>query len=96
MRTMKAVEVREAGGPLQLVERQVPNPERTRPDQGAGLRRLHSDSLTKEGQWPGLAFPRVPGHEIAGVIDSVGAGVDDWQVGQASRRGLARRTLRTL
>jgi D-arabinose 1-dehydrogenase-like Zn-dependent alcohol dehydrogenase len=74
MRTMKAVEVGEAGGPLQLVERQVPEP-------GAGHVLIkvqacgvcHSDSLTKEGPWPGLEFPRVPGHEIAGVIDSVGA-----------------------
>jgi D-arabinose 1-dehydrogenase-like Zn-dependent alcohol dehydrogenase len=83
MRTMKAVEVREAGGPLLVVEREVPEP-------GAGHVLIkvqacgicHSDSLTKEGQWPGLEFPRVPGHEIAGVIDSVGTGVDDWKTGQ--------------
>jgi D-arabinose 1-dehydrogenase-like Zn-dependent alcohol dehydrogenase len=83
MSTMKAVEVREAGGPLRVVERPVPEP-------GPGQVRIkvqacgicHSDSLTKEGQWPGLEFPRVPGHEIAGLIDSVGAGVDDWKTGQ--------------
>jgi alcohol dehydrogenase/propanol-preferring alcohol dehydrogenase len=42
----------------------------------------HSDSLTKEGQWPGLQYPRVPGHEIAGIVDAVGAEVDEWKVGQ--------------
>jgi alcohol dehydrogenase/propanol-preferring alcohol dehydrogenase len=80
---MKAVEVTEAGGPLQLVERDVPEP-------GPGQVRIkvqacgicHSDSLTKEGQWPGLQYPRVPGHEIAGVVDAVGDEVDEWKVGQ--------------
>lgn len=83
MAKMKAVEVTEAGGPLQLVERDVPEP-------GPGQVRIkvqacgicHSDSLTKEGQWPGLQYPRVPGHEIAGVVDAVGAEVDEWKVGQ--------------
>jgi alcohol dehydrogenase/propanol-preferring alcohol dehydrogenase len=83
MAKMKAVEVTEAGGPLQLVERDVPEP-------GPGQVRIkvqacgicHSDSLTKEGQWPGLQFPRVPGHEIAGVVEKVGSDVDEWKVGQ--------------
>ncbi|MDR5753434.1 MULTISPECIES: alcohol dehydrogenase [unclassified Caballeronia] len=83
MAKMKAVEVTEAGGPLQLVERDVPEP-------GPGQVRIkvqacgicHSDSLTKEGQWPGLQYPRVPGHEIAGVVDAVGDEVDEWKVGQ--------------
>jgi D-arabinose 1-dehydrogenase-like Zn-dependent alcohol dehydrogenase len=82
MPTMKAVEVKQPGGPLDLVEREVPEP-------GAGHVRIrihacgicHSDSMTKDGLWPGLAYPRVPGHEIAGVIDAVGAGVEDWPVG---------------
>ncbi|PMS18554.1 alcohol dehydrogenase [Trinickia dabaoshanensis] len=83
MRTMKAVQVTSAGGPFELVEREVPEP----PDghvlvkvQACGI--CHSDSLTKEGMWPGLQFPRVPGHEVAGVIDKLGARVDDWRVGQ--------------
>src|ERR1700761_118630 len=83
MRTMKAVEVRQAGSPLQLVERQVPEPGPGQvliKVQACGI--CHSDSLTKEGSWPGIEFPRVPGHEIAGVVDSVGAGVEDWKVGQ--------------
>ncbi|MFM0055264.1 alcohol dehydrogenase [Paraburkholderia phytofirmans] len=83
MRTMKAVQVAKAGGPLELVERDVPEP-------GAGQVLIkiqacgicHSDVLTKEGQWPGLEYPRVPGHEIAGVIDTVGAGVEGWTTGQ--------------
>ncbi|MGV6875842.1 alcohol dehydrogenase [Pseudochelatococcus sp. B33] len=83
MRTMQVVQVTSAGGPLELVERDMPEP-------GQGHVRIkvqacgicHSDSLTKEGQWPGLEYPRVPGHEIAGVIDKVGSGVEGWPVGQ--------------
>ncbi|MBC8748270.1 MULTISPECIES: alcohol dehydrogenase [Paraburkholderia] len=83
MPSMKAVEVKQAGGPLEMVERDVPEP-------GSGHVRIrihacgicHSDVMTKEGLWPGLSYPRVPGHEIAGVIDSVGASVEGWQVGQ--------------
>ncbi|AFT88311.1 alcohol dehydrogenase, propanol-preferring [Paraburkholderia phenoliruptrix BR3459a] len=80
---MKAVQVEAAGGPLTLVERDIPQP-------GDGHVRIkvqacgicHSDSLTKEGLWPGLQFPRVPGHEIAGVIDALGSGIEGWTVGQ--------------
>jgi len=83
MSSMKAVQVDSAGGPLTVVERDIPQP-------GDGHVRIkvqacgicHSDSLTKEGQWPGLQFPRVPGHEIAGVIDALGAGIEGWTVGQ--------------
>src|SRR5690348_16031919 len=74
--TMRAVQVARAGGPLELVERPIPQP-------AAGEVRIkvhacgvcHSDSLVKEGQMPGIAYPRVPGHEVIGVIDAVGAGV---------------------
>src|SRR5262249_52133549 len=66
-----------------LVERPVPEP-------GAGSVRIrveacgvcHSDAFTKEGQWPGIQYPRVPGHEIAGVIDALGSGVTGWRAGQ--------------
>ncbi|ANN65517.1 alcohol dehydrogenase [Bordetella bronchialis] len=83
MPTMKAVQVAQANGPLELVDRELPEP-------GAGQVRVkvqacgicHSDSLTKEGLWPGLRYPRVPGHEIAGVIDKLGTGVQGWQAGQ--------------
>ena len=83
MRKMRAVQVSGPGGALELVERDVPAP-------GAGQVLIkvqacgicHSDSLTKEGQWPGLQYPRVPGHEVAGVIDTVGAGVEGWKPGE--------------
>jgi D-arabinose 1-dehydrogenase-like Zn-dependent alcohol dehydrogenase len=77
---MKAVQVSKAGGDFEVVERDIPNP-------GAGQVRIrvqacgvcHSDVFTKEGLWPGITFPRVPGHEIAGVIDDIGAGVTRWK-----------------
>ncbi len=84
MPTMRAVQVPRPGGPLELVERPIPDP-------GPGSVRIkvqacgvcHSDSLTKEGQWPGITFPRVPGHEVIGVIDAVGKDVPPrWQAGQ--------------
>jgi len=83
MRTMRAVQVAKAGGALELVERDVPPPPAGHvliKVQACGI--CHSDSLTKDGHWPGLQYPRVPGHEIAGVIDTLGAGVDGWQAGQ--------------
>jgi D-arabinose 1-dehydrogenase-like Zn-dependent alcohol dehydrogenase len=84
MAKMRAVQVARAGGPLELVEREVPEPARGEVrvrTEACGV--CHSDSLTVEGQWPGLTFPRVPGHEIAGVIDAIGDGVvGDWRVGQ--------------
>jgi D-arabinose 1-dehydrogenase-like Zn-dependent alcohol dehydrogenase len=83
MRKMKAVQVSEAGGPLEVVEKDVPEPGPGHvliKVQACGI--CHSDSLTKDGQWPGLQFPRVPGHEIAGVIDAIGPDVEGWKVGQ--------------
>ena len=82
MAKMRAVQVGKAGGPLQLVERDIPEPE-------AGEVRLkvqacgvcHSDSVTKDGLFPGITYPRVPGHEVIGVIDAVGANVPRWKVG---------------
>ena len=83
MPTMRVVQVAAPKGALELVKREVPAP-------GAGCVLVkvqacgicHSDSFTKEGLWPGIAYPRVPGHEVAGVIDAVGAGVAAWTVGQ--------------
>ena len=83
MATMKAVEVQEPGGPLRVVERQVPLPaphEVRIKVQACGI--CHSDVLTKQGLWPGIRYPRIPGHEIAGVIDAVGSNVDDWKSGE--------------
>ena len=84
MANMRALQVAKAGGPLELVERPIPEP-------GPGTVRIkvqacgicHSDSLTKEGHMPGIQYPRVPGHEVVGVIDSLGLDVPArWAVGQ--------------
>ena len=80
---MKAVQVSKAGGNFEVVERPIPQP-------AAGQVRInveacgicHSDALVKEGHWPGLQYPRVPGHEIAGRIDAVGPNVTMWKPGQ--------------
>ncbi|CAL1238955.1 alcohol dehydrogenase [Candidatus Methylocalor cossyra] len=83
MGKMKAVEVRAPGGPLQLVERDVPEPAAGQvliDVRACGI--CHSDVFTREGLWPGLAFPRVPGHEVVGVIAAVGPGVHEWRPGQ--------------
>jgi len=80
---MKAAQIPKAGADFQIVEREIPKP-------GAGQVRIkvqacgvcHSDVLTKEGQWPGIQYPRVPGHEVAGIIDELGAGVSAWKTGQ--------------
>ena len=80
---MKAAQISRAGGEWELVERDIPEP-------GAGEVRVkvdacgicHSDVLVKEGLWPGLQFPRVPGHEVAGRIDAASANVTSWTAGQ--------------
>ncbi|MBO0799675.1 MAG: alcohol dehydrogenase catalytic domain-containing protein [Blastocatellia bacterium] len=83
MRTMRVVQVARPGGPFELVQREIPEPgpRQVRVKvQACGL--CHSESLTKEGHWPGIEYPRVPGHEIAGVIDAVGSEVPRWKPGQ--------------
>src|ERR1700683_2141233 len=80
---MKAAQVPKPGADFEIVEREIPNPvagEVRIKIQACGV--CHSDSLTKEGQWPGIQYPRVPGHEIAGIIDELGAGVTSWKKGQ--------------
>jgi D-arabinose 1-dehydrogenase-like Zn-dependent alcohol dehydrogenase len=70
-------------GPLELVERDLPEPGRGEVRvkvQACGI--CHSDSFVKEGTFPGITYPRVPGHEIAGVIDALGPDVIGWRVGQ--------------
>jgi alcohol dehydrogenase/propanol-preferring alcohol dehydrogenase len=83
MATMRAVQVSRAGGPFEIVEREIPNPGARQVRirvQACGV--CHSDTLTKEGHWPGIQYPRVPGHEIAGVIDAVGVDVPSWTRGR--------------
>jgi D-arabinose 1-dehydrogenase-like Zn-dependent alcohol dehydrogenase len=80
---MKAVQISKPGGNFEVVERPVPQPGRGQVRikvEACGI--CHSDALVKEGLWPGLQYPRVPGHEIAGRIDSVGADVTQWKPGQ--------------
>src|ERR1017187_963382 len=80
---MKAVQVSKPGGNLELVERNIPEPGRAQVRikvEACGI--CHSDALVKEGLWPGIQYPRVPGHEIAGRIDAVGADVTNWKPGQ--------------
>ena len=81
--TMRAIQVPEQGADFELVERDVPAPGR-----GEALVRVeacgvcHSDVFAKEGGYPGVSFPVVPGHEIAGKIASLGEGVEGWEEGQ--------------
>jgi len=80
---MKAAQVPKPGADFEIVEREVPKP-------NAGEVRIgvqacgvcHSDVFTKEGQWPGIQYPRVPGHEIVGIVDELGADVSEWKKGQ--------------
>lgn len=83
MATMRAVQVSRAGGEFEVVERPIPEAPRGHVRikvQACGI--CHSDSLVKEGHWPGLQFPRVPGHEIVGTVDAVGPDVPQWKPGQ--------------
>jgi D-arabinose 1-dehydrogenase-like Zn-dependent alcohol dehydrogenase len=81
--TMKVVQISKPGADFEVVERKIPRP-------GAGEVRIkvqacgvcHSDLFTKEGYWPGIQYPRIPGHEVAGVIDELGEGVSAWRRGQ--------------
>jgi D-arabinose 1-dehydrogenase-like Zn-dependent alcohol dehydrogenase len=80
---MKVAQVSNPGANFQIVEREIPEPRAGQVRikvQACGV--CHSDVLTKEGLWPGIRFPRVPGHEVAGIIDEVGAGVSEWKKGQ--------------
>ena len=80
---MRAAQIARPGAAFEIVEREIPQP-------AAGWVRLkieacgicHSDSLVKEGHWPGLQYPRVPGHEVVGIVEAVGAGVSPWKPGQ--------------
>jgi len=80
---MKAAQISKPGADFEIVERAIPEP-------GAGQVRIkvqacgvcHSDVLTKDGLWPGIQYPRVPGHEVAGIVDAVGEGVSAWKQGQ--------------
>ena len=97
MSKMRVAHVTRPKGPLEVVEREIPEP-------GAGQVRIkieacgicHSDAMTKEGMWPGIQYPRVPGHEIAGVIEARRRRRRGMEGRPARRRRLARRPLRLL
>ena len=80
---MHAIQVPQPNGPFEIIERDIPEP-------GAGQVRIkvqacgicHSDSLVKEGSFPGTEYPRVPGHEVAGIIEAAGEDVTEWKPGQ--------------
>ena len=82
-RTMRAVEITKPGTPFKLVEKPIPE---------AGRRQVriavdacgicYSDAFVREGHYPGVVYPRVPGHEVAGRVDAVGEGVTVWKPGQ--------------
>jgi D-arabinose 1-dehydrogenase-like Zn-dependent alcohol dehydrogenase len=83
MKTMRVVQIPRPKAPFEIVERPIPEPT-------AGTVRIkvqscgvcHSDSVVKDGLFPGIEYPRVPGHEVAGLIDAVGPNVPDLKVGQ--------------
>jgi D-arabinose 1-dehydrogenase-like Zn-dependent alcohol dehydrogenase len=79
---MKKIRVASAGGNFELIEEPTREPAAGYVSvkvQACGI--CHSDSMTKEGVWPGIVYPRSPGHEIAGIIDALGEGTDPWKVG---------------
>jgi D-arabinose 1-dehydrogenase-like Zn-dependent alcohol dehydrogenase len=88
MPKMRVAQVPYAKAPFELVERDIPEP-------GAGQVRIkvqasgvcHSDSVTKEGLFPNIEYPRVPGHEVIGAVDALGAGVAGWQPGERAGIG---------
>jgi D-arabinose 1-dehydrogenase-like Zn-dependent alcohol dehydrogenase len=84
MPTMRAIQIPRPGGPLELIDRPIPQPQPNSVRikvQACGI--CHSDVITREGQMPGITYPRVPGHEVIGVIDAVAEGVPQrWQIGQ--------------
>jgi D-arabinose 1-dehydrogenase-like Zn-dependent alcohol dehydrogenase len=83
MPSMKAVQISKPHGNFEIVERPIPEPGREQVRikvDACGI--CHSDELVKEGYWPGIKYPRVPGHEIAGRIDAIGPDVTLWKKGQ--------------
>jgi len=83
MARMRAVQVKNANGPFELVERDIPEPKAGQVRikvQACGV--CHSDAFTKLGAFPGISYPRVPGHEVVGIVDKVGDGAPEWRPGR--------------
>lgn len=80
---MTVAQISKPGGDFEVVEREIPEPSARQVRikiQACGV--CHSDEFTKEGLWPGIQYPRAPGHEVVGVIDELGDGVSAWKIGQ--------------
>src|SRR5687767_5386366 len=79
---MRSVKVSRPDGPLEIVEQEIPEPHpgsvRIKV-QACGI--CHSDTITKDGVMPGIQYPRVPGHEVVGIVDALGSSVSAWRVG---------------
>src|SRR4051794_20794730 len=85
---MRVAQISRPGADFEIVEREIPSlgPGEVRIKvQACGV--CHSDVLTKEGSWPGIQYPRVPGHEVVGIIDGVGERVSEWKIGQRAGVG---------
>ncbi len=83
MAMMKAIQVNSPGAGFELVEREIPVPKENEvliKVQACGI--CHGDAIVKEGHFPGVEYPRIPGHEVAGTIDKTGSGVNNWKIGQ--------------
>ncbi len=83
MATMKAIQVSAPGANFALVDREIPEPKEGEvliKVQACGV--CHGEAVIKGGHFPGLTYPRIPGHEVVGRIDKLGSGVNDWQIGQ--------------
>jgi D-arabinose 1-dehydrogenase-like Zn-dependent alcohol dehydrogenase len=85
---MKVAQIAKPGAGFQILDREIPQP-------GVGQVRIkvqacgvcHSDVLTVEGSWPGIEYPRIPGHEVVGIVDELGGGVSGWKKGQRTGVG---------
>src|ERR1700729_4604599 len=80
--TMKVAQIPKAGADFEIVEHEIPQPDFGQVRikvQACGV--CHSDMFTKEGAWPGISYPRSPGHEIAGVIEALGEDAGEWKAG---------------
>src|SRR5215472_5413841 len=80
---MKVAQIRKPNGDFEITDREIPKPQLGQVRikvQACGV--CHSDQLTKEGLWPGIQYPRVPGHEVAGIVDELSPGVSAWKLGQ--------------
>ena len=90
MSTMRAMIVPQPGAPFELVEREIPAPghrEVLLKVQACGV--CHSDSVTVGGLFPGIEYPRVPGHEVIGTVEAIGPDVEGWRVGERAGVGLS-------